>query len=174
VKAACAAIADSGLNIAQTSRFFSSRAFPPGAGPDYVNSTIRLAGPFGSDKAAGDLLRILHKIEEDFGRTRSTRWGARVLDLDLLGIDDLVLPDAATQKRWVALPLSEQAKAVPDQLLLPHPRLQDRAFVLVPLAEIAPDWVHPVTGLSVKEMRAALPQADIDAIRAINDTSSGF
>jgi len=55
----------------------------------------------------------------------------------------------------------------PVQLILPHPRLQDRAFVLVPLADVAPDWVHPRTGLSVVQMLGALPQADRDAVRPL-------
>ena len=55
----------------------------------------------------------------------------------------------------------------PDRLILPHPRLQDRAFVLVPLADVTPDWCHPVLGLTVAEMLAALPQADRDAVTAV-------
>ena len=91
----------------------------------------------------------------------------RTLDLDLLAWGDSVLPDSATQDSWRALPPEAQVRAVPDGLILPHPRLQDRAFVLVPLADVAPDWVHPRTGLTVRQMLAALPAADRDAVKPL-------
>jgi 2-amino-4-hydroxy-6-hydroxymethyldihydropteridine diphosphokinase len=58
-------------------------------------------------------------------------------------------------------------KETPDQLILPHPRLQDRSFVLVPLADVAPDWVHPVLGQSVVQMRDARPSAEIASVRLL-------
>ena len=77
---------------------------------------------------------------------------------------DLVLPDAATQARWRDLPLAEQMRRAPETLVLPHPRLHERAFVLVPLLDIAPQWRHPLLGRSVAEMVAALPRAERDAV----------
>ena len=65
---------------------------------------------------------------------------------------------------WMTLSAENQKQKWPDQLILPHPRLQDRAFVLVPLADVAPDWVHPVLGRTVLEMRDALPAEDLDQI----------
>lgn len=106
------------------------------------------------------ILAQLHEIEADFGRSRSHRWADRTLDLDLIALDDLVRPDADTQERWRHLPPEEQARRTPDGLILPHPRLQDRAFVLVPLADVAPEWRHPLLGLTVREMLAALPEAE--------------
>lgn len=76
-----------------------------------------------------------------------------------------MLPDSATFEEWHGLSPREQAEATPDQLILPHPRLQDRAFVLVPLADVAPDWVHPILGKSVARMLADLPEADRAEIR---------
>ena len=86
------------------------------------------------------------------------------LDLDLIAWGQAVLPDPATQRRWMELAPDRQTVETPDQLILPHPRLQDRAFVLVPLAEVAPDWRHPVLGLTVTEMCAALPAKDRDEV----------
>jgi 2-amino-4-hydroxy-6-hydroxymethyldihydropteridine diphosphokinase len=106
---------------------------------------------------AEDVLALLHAVEGRHGRARAQRWGARTLDLDLLALGDLVLPDAATQDLWRALPPDRQRIEAPRQVILPHPRLQDRAFVLVPLADVAPDWRHPRTGLTTRAMLAALP-----------------
>jgi 2-amino-4-hydroxy-6-hydroxymethyldihydropteridine diphosphokinase len=62
---------------------------------------------------------------------------------------------------------SEQSCVAPDRLILPHPRLQDRAFALVPAADVAPDWRHPVLGRSIAEMLAALPPEDVAAVRPV-------
>ena len=102
------------------------------------------------------------------GRTREHRWEPRLCDLDLIAYDDTILPDLATFKRWKSLDLSSQKTMMPDQPVLPHPRIQDRSFVLVPLNDIAPDWVHPVTGITVSDMLAAIPAADLAEITVIS------
>ena len=159
--AALSDIAAAGVTVRAVSRFYDTPCFPPGAGPDYVNAAAHLR----CDLDATALLALLHRIEARFGRQRVQRWGMRTLDLDLLAAGDLVLPDAATQAAWRDLPPAAQTQTTPDRLILPHPRLQDRAFVLVPLADIAPAWVHPLTGQSVAQMCAALPAAARDAVR---------
>jgi 2-amino-4-hydroxy-6-hydroxymethyldihydropteridine diphosphokinase len=83
----------------------------------------------------------LLQLETQFGRVRGQRWGARTLDLDLLLYGDRILDT--------------------PQLQLPHPRMGDRAFVLVPLAEIAPDWRHPVAGQSVEQLRCKIDCSDV-------------
>jgi 2-amino-4-hydroxy-6-hydroxymethyldihydropteridine diphosphokinase len=86
-----------------------------------------------------DLLDVTSRIEEDLGRVRAVRWGPRSLDLDILSFGEL----------QVDLP----------QLTIPHPRLHERLFVLIPLEEIAPDWLHPVFRLTARELLVGLPAA---------------
>lgn len=144
----------------EMSRIFRTPAFPAGAGPDFANAAFAVT----SQSDSFQLLKTLHQLEADFGRTRTKRWGQRTLDLDLLAVGDQVSPDRATWEKWHQLPLETQMEEAPEELILPHPRIADRSFVLVPLADIAPDWVHPVTGLSVAAMLKARPQSEIDTV----------
>jgi|TARA_R110000787_G_scaffold37177_4_gene94733 2-amino-4-hydroxy-6-hydroxymethyldihydropteridine diphosphokinase len=145
------------------SGLYASPAFPAGIGPDFVNAAMAIR----TTLSPLHVLDVLHKIEAEADRTREVRWGPRTLDLDLVAFGGAVSPDVQTQTQWRELPLEQQQTAVPGELILPHPRLQDRAFVLVPLAQVAPDWVHPVLGRSVIQMRDALPTADVSAVRPI-------
>ena len=152
-----------GVEIERVSPLYQTPSFPPGSGRDFVNAAIAVR----SGLAAPDLLALLHEVEQHFGRQRLHRWGARTLDLDLIADGDRFAPDVATFDQWRHLSLDRQKTEAPTQLILPHPRLQDRAFVLVPLADIAPDWRHPVLGLTVLEMLARLPAEDRAAVRPI-------
>jgi len=156
-------MAAQGLMIRAVSRFFSTPCFPLGAGPDYVNAAVVVR----SDRPAQDLLDVLHGIESEMGRTRATRWGMRTLDLDLIAHGDEIHPNIEIYQSWVDLSPEEQKVRAPDRLLLPHPRLAERAFVLMPLADIVPHWIHPVTGLRVDEMLDALPLSETEGVRAL-------
>ena len=148
------------FNDLSSSKLYQTPAFPAGSGPDFINA----ACSFSTEKSAEDVLLMLHSIEADFGRERVKRWGERTLDLDLIAVDDLVLPNFEVFHHWRNLPIEGQKVQTPDTLILPHPRVQDRAFVLAPMADIAPDWLHPVLGQSTVEMLAQLPASDRDEI----------
>lgn len=148
---------------AVSSFLYRTAAFPAGSGPDYINAAIAIE----TDDAPALILSRLHGIEAAAGRTRQVRWGARTLDLDLIAVDQQVLPDRSVFHDWLTLDADAQRQSAPDQLILPHPRLQDRAFVLVPLADIAPDWRHPVLGKTVKALCAALPQDQLDEVQKL-------
>jgi 2-amino-4-hydroxy-6-hydroxymethyldihydropteridine diphosphokinase len=143
------------VRLVARSRWWRTPAEPPGSGPDFVNGAARLETALAPEA----LLAALHGIEAALGRTRPARWAPRVCDLDLIAMDGTVLPDRATLERWMALDPAEARRLRPPRLILPHPRMHERAFVLLPLAEVAPGWRHPVTGRTVAEMCDILPQA---------------
>lgn len=167
LEAALALVEAQGWRVAALSRFFRTPAYPPGSGPDFVNACARLEPGPGATAEAGALLAVLHGVEAALGRERRTRWAPRACDLDLLAIGQAVLPDRRTAAGWMALDPAAQRRAAPEGPVLPHPRLHERIFVLAPLAEVAPDWRHPLTGASVSEMLAALPAADRASIAAL-------
>lgn len=113
------------------SRWYQTVAIGPPQ-PDYLNGCAILQ----VNLSPVDLLDKLLEIEQLFGRIRRDRWGPRTLDLDLLFYDDLILET--------------------PELQIPHPRCRERAFVLIPLAEIAPDWRDPVTGKTIRELLGEL------------------
>lgn len=121
-----------GLRLQAVSRFWDSAPVPPSDQPRYLNAVAAYAG-VATPRA---LLAALHALEAEAGRVRGERDAARTLDLDLLDLDGLVQGGAP---------------------VLPHPRLADRGFVLRPLAEVAPGWRHPVTGVAIATLIAALP-----------------
>lgn len=145
------------------SDFYATPAYPAGSGPEFVNAVVALD----TEISPKEVLRICHSIEEEARRTRDARWGPRTLDIDLIACDAQVLPDRGEFERWMTLPEGEQGGIAPETLILPHPRLQDRAFVLVPMMDVAPDWVHPVLRRSTAEMLDLLPDADRRAVRRI-------
>lgn len=151
------------LTIRNVSRFYQTPCFPVGAGPDYINAAISVSTAL----SPTELLQVLHAVEAEFGRERLERWGTRTLDLDLLAYDQQIWPNKGVYDSWRNLPLETQKKRAPEELILPHPRLHERAFVLIPLNDIAPEWRHPVLGLNVKEMVNKLAIDDRKAVVAL-------
>jgi 2-amino-4-hydroxy-6-hydroxymethyldihydropteridine diphosphokinase len=151
------------ITLWRRSRFFRTPAFPPGSGPDFVNAAAVLETSLDPES----MLAVLHGAEEVLGRVRPARWAPRVCDLDLIAMEDIVLPDRETVERWMAIDLGQAQTVTPPHLILPHPRMHERGFVLTPLADVAPDWRHPVTGRTVAKMLAALPVAELAGIKPI-------
>ncbi|SDF80304.1 2-amino-4-hydroxy-6-hydroxymethyldihydropteridinediphosphokinase [Limimonas halophila] len=129
-------LARRGLPVGARSRWYRSAPVPPSGQPWFVNGVAQLDTAW----PAGEVLRALHAVEAELGRVRSDteRWPPRAVDLDLLDHDGAVT-------------------AEDDWPCLPHPRLHERAFVLAPLAELAPEWRHPVGGGTAAELLACLP-----------------
>jgi 2-amino-4-hydroxy-6-hydroxymethyldihydropteridine diphosphokinase len=151
--------ATSGATLVR-SRLWQTPAYPEGSGPPFVNAAVS----FYWQDTARALLDLLHEVEDAFGRRRTNRWEARKMDLDLLALGDHVLPDVTEFRSWHDLSPQEAATRTPDSLIVPHPRMSERGFVLAPLAEVAADWRHPVLALSVQEMLAALPTGACDGM----------
>lgn len=134
-EAALVALGTAGVRVTKRSRWYRTPPWPPSDQPWYVNGVVAVETTL--DPAA--LLAVLHRVERDFGRVREagTANAPRPLDLDLIDYEGRVRSEPPP--------------------VLPHPRLEGRAFVLRPLADVAPGWQHPVTRRSVGELLAALP-----------------
>jgi 2-amino-4-hydroxy-6-hydroxymethyldihydropteridine diphosphokinase len=122
------------INILCRSRLYRSAAWPNPLDPEFVNAVAAAD----TDLPPAALLARLHEIEAEFGRIRRLANAPRTLDLDIVDYAGLVSGEG-------------------ESPLLPHPRMADRSFVLLPLAEVAPDWRHPVTGRAIDELIRALP-----------------
>jgi 2-amino-4-hydroxy-6-hydroxymethyldihydropteridine diphosphokinase len=117
------------------SRLYRTPAWPDPSEPAFVNAVASVETPFSPRK----LLQLLHETETAFGRTRSARNAPRTLDLDLIDY---------------------QGRVERGPPMLPHPRMATRGFVLIPLADVAPGWRHPLSGLCVTDLIAALPNSE--------------
>ena len=126
-----------GLRLTGVSDWYATDPIPASGQPPYINAVARLTG----EAEPEALLAALQAIERHYGRTRSAPNAARTLDLDIIAMEDIV-------------------RDAPDPVL-PHPRMHQRAFVLQPLLDVAPGWIHPALHRSAEQLLAALPPQGI-------------
>ena len=136
--AALAVLAENGIRPAAQSRWYRSAPIAPAEGPWFVNGVARVESTLSPVRLMAHLLAV----EAAFGRKRSVAGADRPLDLDLLDYHGQVI--------------RREADDDGPALILPHPRLEERAFVLAPLVEVAPEWRHPLTGASAASLLAAV------------------
>lgn len=148
VKTAVERLPHFGIQVTQVSPWYKSEPVPASDQPWFINGVAQVETALGPE----DLLEKLLLIEREFGRERGVINAARSLDLDLLDYKGLVLKQG---------------------LILPHPRLHERAFVLKPLRDIAPNWLHPVLNSDIQTLFAQLGDddevvkyAEIDGVNA--------
>ena len=138
IGAALGVLANGGAGVEAVSRLYRSPAWPDPSDPPFVNAVASIS----TRLSPAELLSVLHDTEASFGRRRlvdsSTKNAPRTLDLDLIDYNGLV-------------------RTGPP--VLPHPRMEGRAFVLIPLREVAPDWKHPISGHTISELIATLGAA---------------
>lgn len=127
------ALAEKAGRLVAVSGVYETAAWGQEAQPAFLNQAVQLS----TDLTPGQLLTACQQIETDLGRERLELWGPRTLDVDILLYDDLVLASA--------------------ELTIPHPRLPERRFALVPLADIAPAYQHPQRHQTVRELLADCP-----------------
>lgn len=136
VREAMRRLIDHGVTIVTQSPWYASKPVPVSDQPDFINgvAAVEYDGP------PRGLLDALHAVEASLGRQRSVPNAARIIDLDLLAFDDQIIGQAGEVG-----------------LVLPHPRLHERRFVLQPLCDIAAKWVHPVQGDMAEILLQRLP-----------------
>jgi 2-amino-4-hydroxy-6-hydroxymethyldihydropteridine diphosphokinase len=117
-----------GTTAIDSSALYQSKPLGPPGQPDYLNAVLLLR----TDRDPKELLCILQGIERKYGRIRGERWAARTLDLDMIAYDAIVLDS--------------------ETLILPHPRMHERMFVLQPMCDVLPDWIHPKLGKSARTL----------------------
>ncbi|MCW8835376.1 MAG: 2-amino-4-hydroxy-6-hydroxymethyldihydropteridine diphosphokinase [Rhodospirillales bacterium] len=130
----------SGVQVLASSRWYRSAPVPVSDQPWFVNGVVSVR----TDFLPETLLTILHSVENNFGRMRGAPNAARVMDIDILAYGDMVAG-------W------EAGSTWAGDIIIPHPRMHERGFVLYPLAEIAPDWRHPVLDRTAEELIRDLP-----------------
>lgn len=127
-----------GLRVLARSPWYESAPVPASEQPWYVNGVVRVATAL----SPSEVLAVLHGIEAELGRQRVAPNEPRAVDLDILAFGNMILNG-------------------PNPPIIPHPRLRERAFVLLPLADLAPDWRHPATGERIAELIARLPRDQV-------------
>lgn len=146
LQAALEALPERGITPVAVSSFYASEPVPASGQPWYVNGAAEIETRLGPEQT----LQALLAVEEQFGRVRLEKNEARIIDLDLIDYDGLVVPSEA---EWLAARERDEGQG----FYLPHLRAHARRFVLQPLLDIAPEWQHPVYKKAGKAFLAGLP-----------------
>ena len=154
---------DLSIKSLSTSNWYKSLSFPDRNEPKFTNVGIH----FYSNLTPKQLLNLASSLEEKYGRKREGRWKARTCDIDILLCDQLILPSKLNYEKWMRLELEDQLKLIPNELILPHPRMQERPFFLKPLSDLQPKWIHPFLKKTAKEMLDSLPLNELQSIKKI-------
>ncbi len=123
--------------IVASSEVFETHPWGVKDQPSFLNACLLIE----TEEPPRDLMLKLQSIESELGRVSRFRWGPREIDIDIIFMDGLAMNE--------------------DDLVIPHPEMHKRAFVLVPLNQVAPEWIHPLLGKSVREMEMQIPKSDI-------------
>ena len=128
------------LTVTAVSPVYSTEPWGDVDQPAFLNICVAAVGSL----SPYDLLALIKKAEQDLGRTPSRHWGPRLIDIDILFYDDLILND--------------------EKLIIPHPHIAERSFVLAPLAVIIPNFKHPQTGMSIQEMLDRIDTSGVERL----------
>jgi len=153
LNAAITALENAGFRSVKVSGFYETEPVPKSDQPNFINCVIE-------GKTSQNALGVLHicqSVERSFDRERHVRWGARTLDIDIISYDQEVYP---LTEEWCVLAADVDAEATVPELVLPHPSMHKRAFVLRPLCDLAPDWLHPVYGRTAADLLLEQSVAD--------------
>jgi len=148
LRASLRTLSQNGVVLVSLSRIYATPAWPDPADPPFMNAVAAVE----TSLTPAELMTELARTETAFGRVRSARNAPRTLDLDLIDY---------------------HGRTEDGPPVLPHPRAHERAFVLIPLADVAPDWRHPVSGAGIGELIAALPEAERKSVVPMATSSLG-
>ncbi len=141
--AALELLARKNIKIVANSRWYESAPVPISDQPWFVNGVVGVE----TTLSPKDLVASVLEVEADLGRRRSVPNASRTIDIDVLAYDDQII--------------SEHDQSDASNVVIPHPRMHLRAFVLLPLADIAPDWGHPISGAHIRDLINGLPKDQV-------------
>ena len=130
------------INILQSSSFYESLSWPNKKNPKFINIVLKI----NTNLKPIELLKKCKEIEINLGRIKSAKNSPRICDIDIIDYNKIILT---------------------DKIILPHPRMHTRNFVLLPLFEISRDWIHPISKHHIKRLILTLPNRDITSIKQI-------
>lgn len=145
IRSAITSLKKAGLNEVKVSGFYRTAPVPRSNQPDFINCVI--AGE--TNYSALEMLDICQSVEMSYGRERAVRWDARTLDIDIINFGQQVFPSL---DEWHVVANNMKASTNIPHLVLPHPFMHRRAFVLRPLCDLMPEWRHPVFGRSASDL----------------------